>query len=198
MENIPGIINRIIFLSFFFTYRLLFVCRRCSFRRPRNVTRPNNPDAGVLHPCEEAAEFGSCCRARVAGDPGSKTRNTRVSGAGKKKKKNPMSREITQGYRTANCRCHFSFSLWLLTLPSTTTTSATSPHAHTFLQVHCTPGTYQFFTAIISAPRGEGYINLTPLSAADTPARRRREPDPVSFLSNHFAQAYSAVRIHPG
>lgn len=113
-----------------------------------------------------------------------------------KKKKNPMSREITQGSRTANCHCHFSFSLWLLTLPSTTTT--TSPHAHAFLQVHCTPGTYQFFTAIISAPRGEGYINLTPLSAADTPARRRREPDPVSFLSNHFAQAYSAVRIHPG
>lgn len=116
-------------------------CQGCqnslrSCRRPRNVTRPNNPDAGVLHPCEEAAEFGSCCRARVAGDPGSKTRNTRVSGAGEKKKKNPMSREITQGSQTANCRCHFSFSLWLLTLPSTTTTSATSPHAHAFGALH--------------------------------------------------------------
>lgn len=67
-------------------------CQSCqnslrSCRRPRNVTRPNNPDAGFLHPCEEAAEFGSCCRERVAGDPGSKTRNTRVSGAGKKKRK---------------------------------------------------------------------------------------------------------------
>lgn len=59
-------------------------------------------------------------------------------------------------------------------------------HTHTFLQVYCTPGTYQFFNTMISAPCGEGYINLTRLSAADTPARRRRQPDPVLFLSNHF------------
>lgn len=68
----------------------------------------------------------------------------------------------------------------------------------THTQVYCTAGSYQFFTTIISAPRAEGYINLTRLSGAGTPARRRREPDPVLLLSNHFPTSIFAVRIHPG
>lgn len=55
---------------------------------------------------------------------------------------------------------------------------------------------YHFSRNIISASFGEGYINLNPLSAANTPPRRRRGGFCYFYLI--ISQAYSRVRIHPG
>lgn len=55
---------------------------------------------------------------------------------------------------------------------------------------------YHFSRNIISASFGEGYINLNPLSAANTPPRRRRGGFCYFYLI--ISRAYSGVRIHPG
>lgn len=48
---------------------------------------------------------------------------------------------------------------------------------------------YHFSRNIISASFGEGYINLNPLSAANTPPRRRPGGF-LLFLSNHFLSIF--------
>lgn len=53
-----------------------------------------------------------------------------------------------------------------------------------------------FSRNIISASFGEGYINLNPLSAANTPPPRR--PGGFCYFYLIISWAYSGVRIHPG
>lgn len=54
VENIPGIINRIIFLSFFFTYRLLFVCRRRRASQHSFLWRWEKLSLHDSNPCQRA------------------------------------------------------------------------------------------------------------------------------------------------